>query len=66
MTDCAQAIAAFLRARRSADRADVLRAIFLRWPAITGAELQAAIDASRQPLKLARALEPKTRQSVGG
>ena len=66
MTDRAETIAAFIRISRSADRASLARGILGRWPDVTGAELQRAIDLATQSSaegRLARALEQERRRA---
>jgi hypothetical protein len=46
--DLAQ-LAQFIRDKRSGDRLELLLRILARWPALRGAELQAAIDAATAP-----------------
>ena len=70
MTDRAETIAAFIRISRSADRASLARGILGRWPDVTGAELQRAMQraidlATQSPAegRLARALEQERRRA---
>jgi len=44
----------FIRDHRGGNRLELLLRILVRWPALRGAELQAAIDAATAPNKLRR------------
>jgi hypothetical protein len=68
MADRAETIAAFIRIGRGADRLSLACGILSRWPDVTGAELQRAIDLATSRSeggRLARALEPLSRHQSG-